>query len=162
MRAISARIVAVFAALALLSGGASAQGTKGPDIVIRLRLAGDSVLLPPIRTCLSERLSKMPDIKVATAPIEGARFIVDIVAAKSSDQNLSASLVVAQTFPMEEFRPRIKEGEDADALLKNLRFYLLLRLHELIPARSSESLCLAIAADIGDKVLSKEYTERND
>ena len=29
------------------------------------------------------------------------------------------------------------------------------------PARSYENLCLSIAADIGDKVLSKEYTERN-
>lgn len=62
---------------------------------------------------------------------------------------------------MEEFSPQIKAGEDADALLKGLRFYLMLRLHELIPARSLASLCLAIAADIGDKVLSKEYTEGN-
>jgi hypothetical protein len=30
----------------------------------------------------------------------------------------------------------------------------------LIPARSDEALCLSIAADIGDQVLSKEYTER--
>jgi hypothetical protein len=53
-------------------------------------------------------------------------------------------------------------GEDADALLNSVRYYTLLRLHELVPARSYEALCLSIAADIGDKVLSKEYTERND
>jgi hypothetical protein len=35
-------------------------------------------------------------------------------------------------------------------------------MHEVIPARSDEALCLSIAADIGDQVLSKEYTERND
>jgi hypothetical protein len=56
----------------------------------------------------------------------------------------------------------LKEGEDADALLNSVRYYTLLRLHELVPARSYETLCLSIAADIGDKVLSKEYTERND
>ena len=70
--------------------------------------------------------------------------------------------MVEETFPMEQFRPRIKEGEDAGALLKSIRYYTLLRLHELVPARSPESLCLTIADDIGDKVLSKEFTERND
>jgi hypothetical protein len=55
----------------------------------------------------------------------------------------------------------LKEGEDADALLNSVRYYTLLRLHELVPARSYETR-LSIAADIGDKVLSKEYTERND
>jgi hypothetical protein len=59
----------------------------------------------------------MPDVKVATAPTVGVRFIVDIVAAKAAGENISAGLVVAQTFPAEEFRPRIKEGEDANALL---------------------------------------------
>ena len=67
-----------------------------------------------------------------------------------------------QILPMEEFRPRMKEGENADALLARLQYYTLLRLHEVVRARSYETLCLSIAADLGDKVLSKEYTERND
>lgn len=163
MRAIRGDAAAIFLALlTLFMSGASAQGTKGPNVIIRLRLAGESVALPPIRSCLVDKLSQMPDVKVATMPTDGARFIVDIVASKSTDENISASLMVAETFPMEQFRPRIKEGEDADALLKSIRYYVLLRMHELIPARSAESLCLTIAADIGDKVLSKEYTERND
>jgi hypothetical protein len=163
MRAIRGDAAAIFLALlTLFMSGASAQGTKGPNVIIRLRLAGESVALPPIRSCLVDKLSQMPDVKVATMPTDGARFIVDIAASKSTDENISASLMVAETFPMEQFRPRIKEGEDADALLKSIRYYVLLRMHELIPARSSESLCLTIAADIGDKVLSKEYTERND
>jgi hypothetical protein len=63
---------------------------------------------------------------------------------------------------MEEFRPRMKEGEDADALLAKIQYYTLLRLHEVVRARSYETLCLSIAADLGDKVLSQEYSERND
>ena len=35
-------------------------------------------------------------------------------------------------------------------------------LHEVIPARSYDSLCQSIVADLGNEVLSKEYTERND
>ncbi len=167
MRAMRGDVAAVLVMLLVLGcymsgAGASAQGTNGPNVIIRLRLAGDSVALPPMRSCLADKLSQMPDVKVVTVPTEGARFIVDVIAAKSVDENIFASIVVAKTFPMEQFRPRIKEGEDADALLKSIRYYTLLRLHELVPARSSESLCLAIAADLGDKVLSKEYTERND
>jgi hypothetical protein len=86
------------------------------------------------------------------------RFIVDIIAAKDS----FASLVVAETFPTEQYRPRIKEGEDSDAMLANIRSYSLLRLHEIVPGRSRQALCATIATEIGDKVLSKEYTERND
>src|SRR4029077_6646128 len=154
MRAIRGDAAAIFLALlALFMSGASAQGTKGPDVIIRLRLAGDGVALPPIRSCLVDKLSQMPDVKVATVPTDGIRFIVDIVAAKNAEENISGSLVVAETFPMEQFRPRIKEGEDADALLNSVRYYTLLRLHELVPARSYEALCLSIAADIGDKVL---------
>lgn len=104
----------------------------------------------------------MPDIKIATAPADRVRFILDVVAAKNAGDNVSASVVVAQTFPMEEFRPRIKEGEDAAALLNSIRYYTLLRLHEFVPAQPNEALCARIAADLGDKVLSKEYTERND
>ena len=63
---------------------------------------------------------------------------------------------------MEQFRPRMKEGENADALLTSIQYYPLLRLHEVVPARSYETLCLSMVADLGDKVLSKEYAERND
>jgi hypothetical protein len=117
---------------------------------------------PLIRSCLAKKLSQMPDVKVATASIEGARFVVDIVAAKNTNKKMSASLVVAEIFPMEQFQPRMKEGENAEALLTSIQYYTLLRMHEVIPARSDEALCLSIAADIGDQVLSKEYTERND
>ena len=104
----------------------------------------------------------MPDVKVATASTEGARFVVDVLAPKNTTKEISASLVVAEIFPMEEFRPRIKEGEDAEALLTSIQYYTLLRLHEVIPARSYEALCQSIVADLGNEVLSKEYTERND
>jgi hypothetical protein len=104
----------------------------------------------------------MPDVKVATVSTDGTRFVVDIVAAKNANKKISASVVVAEIFPMEQFQPRIKEGEDAQALLTSIQYYTLLRLHEVVPARSHETLCLSVAADIGDKVLSKEYTERND
>jgi len=61
----------------------------------------------------------MPDVEIATAPDDGVRFIVDIVAAK----DLFASLVVAETFPVEQYRLRIREGEDGDALLAGIRHY---------------------------------------
>jgi hypothetical protein len=140
-------VAAILVALLMFgwfSSGADAQGTKGPNVIIRLRLAGDSPVLSSVRSCLADKLSQMPDVKVASAPTEGVRFIVDIVARKGTDENVLASLVVAETFPMEQFRPRIKEGEDADALLKSIRYYTLLRLHETVPARSSEDLCLTI------------------
>jgi hypothetical protein len=163
----SSRVVAGASAIALaaivtVTSPASAQGTGGADVVIRLRLAGDRATLPPIRSCLVDKLSQMPDVKVATAPTVGARFIVDIVATKAAGENISAGLVVAQTFPTEEFRPRIKEGEDANALLATIRYFTLLRLHELLPAQTSDALCARIADDISDKVLAKEYTERDD
>jgi hypothetical protein len=104
----------------------------------------------------------MPDVKVATVPTEGVLFIVDIVAAKNAYGKISASLVVAEIFPMEQFRPRMKEGENADALLASIQYYTRLRLHEVVRARSYETLCLSIAAYLGEKVLSKEYTERSD
>ena len=100
----------------------------------------------------------MPDVEIAPGPSDGVRFIVDIVAAK----DLFASLVVAETFPVEQYRLRFREGEDGDALLAGIRSYTLLRLHELVPGRSPQALCASIAAEISDKVLSKEYTERND
>jgi len=63
---------------------------------------------------------------------------------------------------MEEFRPRIKEGEDANALLNNIHYFTLLRLHELLPDQTASALCERVAVDLGQKVLSAEYTERND
>jgi hypothetical protein len=155
---------ATAAALALVMAASpvSAQGTRGGEVIIRLRLSGDSVILPPIRSCLVDKLAQMPDVKVATAPTTGARFIVDLIAAKTAGDNISAALVVAQTFPMEEFRPRIKEGEDANALLDNIRYFTLLRLHELLPDQTASALCERVAVDLGQKVLSAEYTERND
>ena len=156
-----AAVAAALAALGSITSYAFAQGANGTDVIIQLRLAGDVEAVSPIRSCLADKLSQMPDVKVATIPTDGVRFIVDIVAAKNANKK-SASLVVAEIFPMEQFRPRIKEGEDADALLASFQYYTLLRLHEVVPARSYENLCLSIAADLGDKVLSKEYTERDD
>jgi hypothetical protein len=141
---------------------ASAKATNSTDVIIQLRVAGYVATLRPIRACLAKKLSQMPDIKVATASTDGTRFVVDIVAAKNANQKMSASVVVAEIFPIEQFKPRIKEGEDAAALLTSIQYYTLLRLHEMVPARSNETLCLSLAANIGDKVLSKEYTERND
>ena len=162
MRGIRGYVVAALLALALFTSYAPAKGTNSTDVIIQLRLAGDVAALPLIRSCLAKKLSQMPDVKVATASTEGARFVVDIVAAKNTNKKMSASLVVAEIFPMEQFQPRMKEGENAEALLTSIRYYTLLRMHEVIPARSDEALCLSIAADIGDQVLSKEYTERND
>ena len=153
------------AALLAVSGFipyASAGEPNGTDVVIQLRLAGDIEAVPPIRSCLTKKLSQMPDVKVATASDAGARFIVDIVAAKDATNKISASLVVAEVFPMEEFQPRMKEGEDEEALLSSIQYYTLLRLHEVVPGRSYEALCQSIAADLGNKMLSKEYAERND
>lgn len=148
--------------LSCVTTNTSAGETNSTDMVIELRLAGDIEALPPIRSCLADRLSQMPDVKVATASTEGARLVVDIVTAKNASKKISASLVVAEIFPMEEFRPRLKEGEDAAALLTSIQYYTLLRLHEVVPARSYEALCQSIVADLGNEVLSKEYIERND
>jgi hypothetical protein len=155
-------VVVGFAVLGAPAASALAQKQGGTDVIIGLRMSGDSTVLPPIRSCLADKLSQMPDVKIASSPTTGTRFIVDIMAAKVGGEGVSASLVVAQTFPMEEFRPRMKEGEDANALLNSIRYYTLLRLHEFIPAQSNGALCARITADIGEKVLSTEYTERDD
>jgi hypothetical protein len=165
MRAIRGYIAAVVAALTaagLLTFETPAMATNSTDVIIQLRVAGDIEALRPMQSCLAEKLSQMPDVKVATVSTDGTRFVVDIVAAKNANKKISASVVVAEIFPMEQFQPRIKEGEDAEALLTSIQYYTLLRLHEVVPARSHETLCSSVAADIGDKVLSKEYTERND
>jgi hypothetical protein len=164
---LSIRGFGLITAMALLplsgvTSRASAGETNSTDVIIELRLAGDIKALPPIRSCVTDRLSQMPDVKVTTASTEGARFVVDVVAAKNDTQDKSASLVVAEIFPIAEFRPRIKEGQDAEALLTSIQYYTLLRLHEVVPARSYEGLCQSIVADLGNEVLSKEYTKRND
>ena len=104
----------------------------------------------------------MPDVEIRTAATVGIRFVVDIVTAKQAVEDVSASLVIVETFPMEQFRPRFLKGEDSDALLASIGYYTLLRLHEIVFGRSEQSLCARVAAEIGDKVLSKEYTQRND
>lgn len=162
LRGCLSTIVATLVAIGALLCEASAQGTQGTSVIIRLRLVGDPEVIPPIRSCLAESISKMPDVKLVTAPTDGVRFIVDLVAAKNAKDMASASVVVAETFPMEEFRPQMKAGEKTDALLTSIRFYTLLRLHELVSDRSYDNLCSVIAGDIANKVLSKEYTERDD
>ena len=165
MQALRGYITAVVPALlsfGFLTFDASANATSSTDIVIQLRVTGDIEALRPIRSCLAEKLSQMPDVKVATTSTDATRFVVDVVAAKNANRQISASVVVAEIFPMEQFQPRIKEGEDAEALLTSIQYYTLLRLHEVVPARSHKPLCLSVAADIGDKVLSKEFTERSD
>ena len=161
-RGYTAAIVAAFTASALLTFQTPAKATNSTDVIIQLRVAGDIEALRPIRSCLAEKLSRMPDVKVATVSTDGTRFVVDIVANKNANKKISASVVVAEIFPMEQFRPRIKEGEDADALLSSIKYYTLLRLHEVVPALSYETLCLSMVADLGDKVLAREFTERND
>jgi len=151
--------ILVFASVTL---SASSQGVTGVNIVILLRLAGESRALPQLGSCLNTKLLKMPDIEIATAPTDGVRFVVDIIGGKGADDGISASLVIAETFPMEQFRPRLKQGEDADALLAALGNYTLLRLHEVVPGRTVQSVCTKIAAELSDKLLSKEYTERDD
>jgi hypothetical protein len=165
MTAVSRLIAGVCIALLMFGDFrtcASAQGSTSRNVVVLLRLAGDVEADPQIQSCLTARLSRMPDIEIGTPSTAGVRFAIDIVTEKEAATNISASLVVVETFPMEEFRPRIKEGEDRDALLNSMRFYTLLRLHELVPGRSYQALCASIAAEIGNKVLSKEYTDRND
>jgi hypothetical protein len=162
LRGYVAAVAAALLAFSLFTFNAYAEGTDRTDVIIQLRQTGDVRALSPIGSCLADKLSQMPDVKVATVPTDGVRFIVDIVAAENANKKISASIVVAEIFPLEEFRPRMKEGENADALLARIQYYTLLRLHEVVRARSYETLCLSMAADLGDKVLSKEFTERND
>ena len=163
MSRLSKRCLGTAIAAFLTVGGLPALGAgAADDLIVRLRLSGESSALAPLRACLVEKLSQQPDVKVATVPTDGARFVIDIVASRDTGEAVSASLVVVQTFPMEMFRPRIKEGEDATALLKSIQFYTLLRLHEVIPAQANEVLCTRIVTDISEKVLTQEFTERAD
>jgi hypothetical protein len=159
------QVLGVAIAVMALSGfstSGTGQAATGSNVIILLRFGGDTGATQQLRSCLTSRLSKLPDTEIATAPADGVRFIVDIIATKRAIEDVAASLVVAETFPLEQFRPRIREGEDGDALLTSIRYYTLLRLHELVPGRSLQTLCARIAAEIGARVLSEEYTERND
>ena len=163
MSRLSKRCLGAAIAAFLAVGGLPALGAgAADDLIVRLRLSGESSALAPLRACLVQNLSQQPDVKVATVPTDGVRFVIDIVASRDTGEAVSVSLVVVQTFPMEMFRPRIKEGEDATALLKSIQFYTLLRLHEVIPAHANEALCTRIVTDISEKVLTQEFTERAD
>jgi hypothetical protein len=97
----AAMATAAILALGLFMSDASSQGSQGADVIIRLRLSGETEALVPLRTCVAGKLSQMPDVKVANVSTEGVRFVVDIVVSKHADDNILASLVVAETFPME-------------------------------------------------------------
>src|SRR6266436_7818958 len=107
-----AAVVTALTASGLLIFETSAKATNSTDVIIQLRVAGDIEALRPIRSCLAEKLSQMPDVKVATVSTDGTRFVVDIVATKNANKKISASVVVAEIFPLEQFQPRIKKGED--------------------------------------------------
>jgi len=92
-------VVPALLAFGCLTFNASAKATTSTDIIIQLRVTGDIEALRPIRSCLTEKLSQMPDVKVATASTVGTRFVVDVVAAKNADRQISASVVVAEIFP---------------------------------------------------------------
>ena len=101
-------------ALGALPHCAYAQAAAGSNVIMLLRFAGDGGTTPQLRSCLTSRLSKMPDTEVAAAPMDGVRFVVDIIVAKCAGEHLSASLVVAETFPLEQFRPRIAQRACGD------------------------------------------------
>jgi hypothetical protein len=163
MSSIRTAIVVALLAFGSLTSHASAQGADGTNVIIRLRLSGnDGATLPSIRSCLVDKLSRFPDVKVETVPTDGVRFILDIVATEAAKNDVSANVMLAQTFPMEEFRPRIKQGEDSDAFLRNIRYYTLIRLHETLSGSSYKNLCYSITDELARKVLPEEYTARDD
>ena len=88
---------------------ASAQDSTGPRVIFLLQLAGDREALAQIGSCLASKLSRMPDVEIASGPTDGIRFIVDVIATKGS----LASVVVAETFPVEQYRVRIKGARTA-------------------------------------------------
>jgi len=90
-----------FLMLASVASSARSQGITGVNIVILLRLAGESRALPQLGSCLNTKLRKMPDIEIATAPTDGVRYIVDIIAGRGAGDGIAASLVIAETFPIE-------------------------------------------------------------
>jgi hypothetical protein len=85
----------------------------------------------------------------------------DIVAVKNAPGSVTASLVAAETFPVEQFGLHVRDGEDCDALSTSMRYDMLWRLHAVVPGRSYQSLCARIVSEFGDKALAKEAAERN-
>ena len=96
---------AVATALLILASDplrASAQGVSGMNLIILLRLTGESGTVPQLRSCLTASLSQMPDVEIVTKQIDGVRLIVDIIAERGANDHVFASLMVAETFPMEQ------------------------------------------------------------
>jgi hypothetical protein len=58
-------VVPALLALGFLTFDASAKVTSNTDIMMQLRVTGDIEALRPIRSCLVEKLSQMPDVKIA-------------------------------------------------------------------------------------------------
>ena len=65
---------------------------------------------------------------------------------------------MVETFPTEQYRARVKEGEDSDAPLADIRSFALLRLHELVPGRSRQALCASITAESATKCYPPKNT----
>jgi hypothetical protein len=98
LRGYVAAVVAALLAFGLFTFHAYAEGTNGTDVNIQLRETGDIEALSPIRSCLADKLSEMPDVKVATVPTDGVRFVVDIVATKSVNEKYLRALWWRRSF----------------------------------------------------------------
>lgn len=153
---------AILLSMFLGADAARAEDPAKPSFTVRVRASGTAELLPPLRSCVAEELSKLPEVKAVTAPAENIAFIVDLAAAKSGETDEIVSVAVLQTFPKEQFRPQLKPGMDADALFLALKSYARLRLHDLLPAMEPKAACATIVAEFGEEVLKQEYVERDD
>ena len=71
--------------------------------------------------------------------------------------------MVAEIFPMEQFQSSDEGRRECGCSIERASSITLCFgcTRSFAPDRY-ETLCLSIAADLGDKVLSKEYTERSD
>src|SRR5437899_12359837 len=107
IRGYTAAIVAAFTASGLLTFQTPAKATNSTDVIIQLRVAGDVEALRPIRSCLAEKLSQMPDVKIATVSTEGTRFVVGGAATKNAAKKIPASVVVSEDFPLQQFQQPI-------------------------------------------------------
>src|SRR5580692_9963554 len=92
-------VASALLALGSLPPCASGQGVSDVNVIILLRLTGDSRAMPQIRSCLTSKLSQMPDVEIASGRTDGAQFVVDIIAERGADDGIYASLVIAETFP---------------------------------------------------------------
>src|SRR5215467_7368584 len=57
-------VVPALLAFGFLTFNASAKATTSTDIIIQLRVTGDIEALRRIRSCLTEKLSQMPDVRL--------------------------------------------------------------------------------------------------